>query len=349
MYIPFNTDFGPLDLSIIYKFCRQLEEIMSKPENSKLAIYHYTCVQPSKRANAALLMGAYQVLMLNRTAEEAWSYFENLPRFLFFRDASLEGSSFELHIIDCLLALAKAKNLGWYSINDFNSEAYESSSLPEHGGFNWIVPKKFLAFANPISRVNQNGLTPEQYVDIFKQLGVSAVIRLNSPDYDSSKFKRKGINHNELFFEDGSTPSHDVLNRFFNICNKEPCLAIHCQAGLGRTSTLIGAYLIKYFGFTGLEAIAWCRLCRPGSVLGPQQHFLCDYFNSLSDAPSSRVMCMTPYEKHKAEYGDIGQAARLSSHSVRSDPPTVISAKYRTKFNQLVNLDPEILKIYKKN
>jgi cell division cycle 14 len=38
--------------------------------------------------------------------------------------------------------------------------------------------------------------------------------------------------------------------------------------------------LIKNFGFTASEAIAWIRLCRPGSVIGPQQHFLVKYYQT---------------------------------------------------------------------
>lgn len=45
-------------------------------------------------------------------------------------------------------------------------------------------------------------------------------------------------------------------------------------AGLGRTGTLIGCYLMKHYRFTAAEAIAWIRICRPGSIIGPQQNFL---------------------------------------------------------------------------
>lgn len=45
-------------------------------------------------------------------------------------------------------------------------------------------------------------------------------------------------------------------------------------AGLGRTGTLIACYLMKHYKFNAREAIAWCRICRPGSIIGPQQHWL---------------------------------------------------------------------------
>jgi cell division cycle 14 len=49
---------------------------------------------------------------------------------------------------------------------------------------------------------------------------------------------------------------------------------ILCSAGLGRTGTLIACYMMKHHGFTAREAIAWLRVCRPGSVIGHQQWFL---------------------------------------------------------------------------
>lgn len=45
-------------------------------------------------------------------------------------------------------------------------------------------------------------------------------------------------------------------------------------AGLGRTGTLIACYVMKHYRFTHAEVISWIRICRPGSIIGPQQHFL---------------------------------------------------------------------------
>ena len=45
-------------------------------------------------------------------------------------------------------------------------------------------------------------------------------------------------------------------------------------AGLGRTGTMIACYLMKHWHFTAMEAIAWIRICRPGSIVGYQQKWL---------------------------------------------------------------------------
>jgi len=51
---------------------------------------------------------------------------------------------------------------------------------------------------------------------------------------------------------------------------------VHCKAGLGRTGTNIGNYMIKHYGYTANEVIGWCRVCRPGSIVGPQQNYEAD-------------------------------------------------------------------------
>ena len=56
--------------------------------------------------------------------------------------------------------------------------------------------------------------------------------------------------------------------------NTQHAVAVHCKAGLGRTGTVICAYMMHEAGMTAEEAIVYCRLCRPGSVVGCQQHFL---------------------------------------------------------------------------
>ena len=43
---------------------------------------------------------------------------------------------------------------------------------------------------------------------------------------------------------------------------------MHCRAGLGRTGTLIGLYIMYKYGFEPRSLIGWLRITRPGSVIG---------------------------------------------------------------------------------
>ena len=86
-------------------------------------------------------------------------------------------------------------------------------------------------------------------------------------------------------------------------------MALHCMAGLGRTGTLLSLALMRDYQFTAREAIAWCRLCRPGCVIGPQQQFLCwveVQWRRLVVAPSTRhrersVVAASDPTKHEHE------------------------------------------------
>ncbi len=150
----------------------------------------------------------------------------------------------------------------------------------ENGDLNWIVAGKFLAFAGPrnareLSPEGYYTLTPEDYIPYFRKNGVGLVVRLNKKYYDEAKFTAAGMEHLELYYLDGSIPTNDILQTFLRACEATPgAVAVHCKAGLGRTGSCIGCYLMKHYRFTAAEAIGWIRICRPGSIIGPQQHFL---------------------------------------------------------------------------
>lgn len=88
-----------------------------------------------------------------------------------------------------------------------------------------------------------------------------------------------GIRHVEHYYLDGSCPEMSILQSVISDMESigdGEAMAIHCKAGLGRTGTCIGAYLMKHYRLTAREVIGWMRICRPGMVIGPQQHFLHD-------------------------------------------------------------------------
>ncbi len=97
---------------------------------------------------------------------------------------------------------------------------------------------------------------------------------MNEPLYSAKAFTKYGIQVHDYEYPDGSCPDDEMIMDFIKLCDSEimkgGAVAVHCRAGLGRTGSLIGCYLMKKYSFTGKSAIAWLRICRPGSVIGVQ-------------------------------------------------------------------------------
>ena len=315
---------------MVHKYCAEIERLLASHPNTH-SIYHYTTLNPVNRTNSAFLICAFQIIVLRRRAEESWERMRSIGTFLDYRDAGFGGCTYKCSVLHCLQGLEKAIDLGWYNYTTFNINEYETLQRIENGDINWIIPGKFIAFSCPANTsLDYEGFkcyTPEDYCRLFKTLGVTSVIRLNKKTYDASRFKNNGMKHYDLYFLDGSCPSEDLILKFISLCELEAgAIAVHCKAGLGRTGTLIACYAMKHFSFPAPALIGWIRICRPGSILGPQQHFLIEmeqkcqiwgknyYENKRTIATKSKYSqkrSMSPEDFIKAQFGDKGQAERL--------------------------------------
>ena len=281
-YMPFCADFGPLNLGTTHQICKQLRVLLSRPTLQDSKIIFYTSHEPSDITNAIFLLGSYLCLHMGYTPERAFKPFVNLDPSLSlpYRDATWVKSTFDLHVIDCLEAMQKAVTEGIFKHDKFDGAEYFYYDDPANGDMHEVLPGKFIAFRGPTSDDDTanhvgGGLSATDFIQVFRAKNVSTIMRLNSPQYKASIFKRAGFKHVDLLFTDCSTPRDKIVDRFLrNAEEADGVVAVHCLAGLGRTGTLIGLYMMKHLNFTARQVIAWLRIARPGSVIGPQQHYL---------------------------------------------------------------------------
>lgn len=132
-------------------------------------------------------------------------------------------------------------------------------------GFHWIVPGRLAGCAEP-------GVSAaiDYDMDLLHNMGITHLITLTEKDLDQSALARNGLCNIHLPIYDREAPSmaqtYMLVRRMQVLLDQGAVLAVHCRAGIGRTGTILAAWLIREGGLSASNAISRLRSIYPSYV-----------------------------------------------------------------------------------
>ena len=147
-------------------------------------------------------------------------------------------------------------------MKDERSEEEERSYL--WNTFSWVDDD------NTFAGSSCPGLNSPMHIDaMFLRQFVNGVISLNDAELDWSPLTLQGIKQYSVSVQDYKSPSVEQLGNIINFVEslgERSAVLVHCNAGMGRTGTVLASLLVWKYKLTANDAIKQVRALRKGSV-----------------------------------------------------------------------------------
>jgi len=148
----------------------------------------------------------------------------------------------------------------------------------------WVLPHVLggmpMPFVHPLRRLNLGGSLAayDDELPALHRAGVRAFVCLLNITADADVFQTAGFHFKCIPLADGHAPTLEQANQFIVFVEHERWqkrpVVVYCEAGLGRTGTMLAAYLV-HTGKSAKQAIATVRAVESAAIgTGVQLLFL---------------------------------------------------------------------------
>lgn len=127
--------------------------------------------------------------------------------------------------------------------------------------FSWVIQGEIAGMARPVSVVSD--------LEFLKDNGIEAIVSLTELPLHKTLIEEFGFEYKHIPVADLTSPTQEQIEEFVTFVNNlifsKKKIVVHCDAGIGRTGTMLACYLVNK-GRSAKNAITEVRKKRPGSI-----------------------------------------------------------------------------------